>query len=68
MTVLDELKHREFDGTATLMELAAIDEIERLRLSLHDMLDVYWGKGDGHTPPEFIQRAAKGCGFQLSKE
>lgn len=33
--------------------------------SLHKMLEVYWGKGDGHTPPDFITEAARLCGFSL---
>jgi hypothetical protein len=31
--------------------------IESLTTSLREMLDCYWGEGDGETPPEFIQRA-----------
>lgn len=34
--------------------------------ALYEMLDCYWGKGDGAEPPEFIQRAAKLCGYQLA--
>lgn len=32
---------------------------------LFKLLEVYWGKGDGSTPPEFIAQAAKLCGFPL---
>lgn len=37
------------------------------RQSLFKMLDAYWGEGDGHPAPEFIQDAAKLCGFPLSQ-
>lgn len=35
------------------------------RESLHKMLEVYWGKGDGAAPPAFIKDAAKLCGYPL---
>lgn len=31
--------------------------VSKLTTSLREMLDCYWGEGDGETPPEFIQRA-----------
>lgn len=34
--------------------------------SLWEMLDAYWGGGDGAPPPEFIERAAKLCGYPLT--
>jgi len=34
-------------------------ENRALRKSLREMLDAYWGAGDGEDPPEFIKRAAR---------
>lgn len=36
------------------------------RQALFEMLEVYWGGGDGDAPPKFIQKAAKLCGFPLN--
>jgi hypothetical protein len=33
------------------------DMLSRLTESLEEMLDVYWGEGDGAPEPEFIKRA-----------
>lgn len=38
---------------------SATKEIEKLRKSLKEMLDCYWGEGDGAPPPAFIKRALK---------
>lgn len=38
----------------------------RLRQSLKLMLEVYWGKGDGEYPPEFIRTAAELCDYKLN--
>jgi len=47
-------------------ELAGlVSENAQLRASLRDLLDVYWGSGDGREPPEFIARAASLCGYPL---
>lgn len=35
------------------------------RQMLFKMLEAYWGKGDGNTPPAFIAEAAQMCGFPL---
>ena len=34
-------------------------EKRAMRASLREMLDCYWGAGDGEDPPEFIKRAAR---------
>lgn len=36
-----------------------------MRASLHEMLNEYWGPGDGEMPPEFIVKAAALSGFAL---
>lgn len=33
--------------------------IMELSMSLHEMLDIYWGKGDGGRPPSFITGAKR---------
>lgn len=38
-------------------------EIASLKISIRELLDAYWGQGDGDTPPEFIQRAATLSGW-----
>ena len=32
-------------------------EVNRLRRIIHELLEVYWGEGDGAPPPDFIKRA-----------
>lgn len=34
-------------------------QIAKLRNSLREMLECYWGEGDGAPPPEFIRRAQR---------
>ena len=34
-------------------------EKRALVASLREMLDAYWGEGDGEDPPDFIKRAAR---------
>lgn len=36
------------------------------REALWDLLDAYWGKGDGNPPPRFIERAADLCAYPLT--
>lgn len=36
-----------------------------LRASMRQMLDAYWGEGDGARPPEFILEAMKLSGWTL---
>lgn len=43
------------------------NERDDARFSLQKMLATYWGSGDGHPAPEFIQRAAKLCGYPLAE-
>lgn len=55
-------------GDTTTADYAAManrtaDVIEQLRASLKEMVDCYWGKGDGEPPPSFVQRA-----IDLTKE
>lgn len=38
--------------------------IAALKKSLREMLDAYWGKGDGETPPKFITLAANRAGWK----
>lgn len=45
--ILERLRLREMDGTATLGDLSAIDEIERLRSALK-LAAGYWS--DYHVP------------------
>jgi hypothetical protein len=35
-----------------------INKNEELAASLREMLDSYWGDGNGDTPPKFISRAS----------
>lgn len=35
------------------------------RESLHKMLEVYWGSGDGEPAPQFIQDAAALCDYKI---
>lgn len=34
-------------------------ENNALRKSMHEMLDAFWGEGDGDRAPDFIRRAAR---------
>lgn len=36
--------------------------------SLKEILDVYWGEGDGDPPPKFVERAIALCERSLSPE
>jgi hypothetical protein len=37
---------------------AAHERIDELKASLAEMVEIYWGEGDGHEPPPaYIQRA-----------
>lgn len=38
--------------------LALNTENKKLRASMRELLDCYWGNGDGARPPEFIIKAA----------
>jgi hypothetical protein len=35
------------------------EEVVLLRASLREFLTVYWGKGDGATPPAFVLQAKR---------
>ena len=39
-------------------------EKRALRKSIRELLDCYWGAGDGEDPPEFIKRAARLSGWK----
>lgn len=39
-------------------------DIKRLKASMCELLDCYWGQGDGDEAPEFIQRAAALSGWK----
>ena len=48
--------------------LAAVvlaEKHRKLRKVMREMLDCYWGRGDGDTPPEFITRAANLSGWKF---
>lgn len=32
---------------------------------VRELLDCYWGQGDGYDPPEFIKRAARYAGWKF---
>ena len=42
-----------------------LTENELLKKSLHKLLGIYWGRGDGEKPPRFIIEAAKLCNYNL---
>ncbi|MDR5726263.1 MAG: hypothetical protein RB191_02220 [Terriglobia bacterium] len=42
----------------------ALTHIAALRTSIRELLDCYWGSGDGETPPEFVKRAARLSGWK----
>lgn len=45
---------------AKLLSKAELAEkVTKLQASLREMLDCYWGEGDGSTPPKFIKRALR---------
>lgn len=43
-------------------------EVRALKKSMREMLDCYWGPGDGEDPPAFIKRAARLSGWKYKPE
>lgn len=41
----------ELEYNGTISALDGVEAIKALRASLTEMLEVYWGSGDGHEPP-----------------
>jgi hypothetical protein len=41
-----------------------LTENKALRTVVRELLDCYWGAGDGEDPPEFIKRAARLSGWK----
>jgi hypothetical protein len=39
-------------------------ELRQVKASLREMLDAYWGAGDGDPPPVFIERAIRLSGYK----
>lgn len=39
-------------------------EKRALKKSMRELLDAYWGAGDGAEPPDFIKRAARLSGWK----
>ena len=52
MTNEDREYHKAPDGA-----LAVTPSAHNLAISLKEMLDCYWGDGDGNEPPHFILQA-----------
>ncbi len=42
-------------------------ELRQVKASLREMLDAYWGAGDGDTPPAFIECAIRLSGYKHKK-
>lgn len=40
------------------------EERRKMRKVMRELLDCYWGRGDGDEAPEFIQRAAALSGWK----
>ena len=42
----------------------ALAEKRAMRKAIRELLDCYWGAGDGSEPPDFIKRAARLAGWK----
>jgi hypothetical protein len=41
-----------------------LTEVRALKKSMRELLDCYWGAGDGDEPPAFIKRAIRLSGYR----